>query len=697
MLGREVLLPTSDPLSDGEGDGRTPRAPRLTRHGLALGEEELPLLSGALHYFQLPRDAWGRCLDAVVELGLPIVESYVPWSVHERRGGGFAFEGRSEDGRFERDLGAFLDAAHARGLRVILRPGPHVNAELSFFGYPERVLRDERCLARGPTGRHVLLPLPPRAFPVPSYASERFLEEAGAWLAAVSAELAPRVWPRGPLVAAQVDNEPCYFFRTAAYDQDYHRDAVAAYRRFLAARYPDGLPAAYGGAALASLEPPHRFDAAGASSPEALVTHLDWLAYKEAAIPAVLAQLAEILRAGGLALPLLANVPMSTHGAACGLASLESAVDAAGYDLYLRARDYGEVRRAARRLSGSSRLPYLPELGCGSFLWWFPLTPADQQATALAALMHGVRGFNLYMLVERDRWYGSPVGPDGARRRERFEAIRALVAAFRASALHTLERDATVGLVEVREHARLQTVSSLLDPVSPMVLSVVGVGPEAFCAEERLGLEGGGPREAARHARLAEAALEALGLGFDLVDSEREAAALERYRLLVCPSLAFADRGLLARLARYVAAGGTLLLVGERPTLDEAMRPLASGALPPHEHVPGSGAEEEEREALARTLEALASRLGLEAGPRAEAAAVELALRSRGDGAPALLFLANRGAAPVRPGAIRGLPPVAARDGLSGAPVELGALRLGAHEVRVLVLEAAPAGAGGEP
>jgi beta-galactosidase len=694
MLGREVLVSTHDPGSDGENAGR--RRARLTRHGLALGEEELPLLSGALHYFQLPRESWGRCLDAVCELGLPIVESYVPWSVHERRGGGFAFEGRSEDGRFERDLGAFLDAAHARGLRVILRPGPHVNAELSFFGYPERVLRDERCLARGPTGSHVILPVPPRAFPVPSYASERFLEEAGAWLAAVSAELAPRAWPDGPLVAAQVDNEPCYFFRTAAYDQDYHRDAVAAYRRFLAARYPDGLPAAYGGVALASLEPPHRFDAAGASSPEALVPHLDWLAYKEAAIPTALAQLAEILRAGGLELPLLANLPMSAHGAACGLAALEGVVDAAGYDLYLRARDYDEVRRAARRLSGSSRLPCLPELGCGSFLWWFPLAPADQQATALAALMHGVRGFNLYMLVERDRWYGSPVGPDGARRRERFEAVRALVSAFRASALHTLAREARVGLLEVREHARLQSASSLLDPVSPMLLSVVGLGPEAFSREERFGLEGG-PLEAARHARLAEAALEARGLAFDLVDSGLEAGALARYRLLVCPSLAFVDRGLLARLASYVAGGGALLLVGDRPRLDEAMRPLPEGALPPHEHLPGSGSEAEERDALARSLEALAARLGLEGGPRAESAAVELALRSREDGTPALLFLANRSAAPARVGAIQGLPPCAARDTLTGAPVELGALRLAAHEVRALTLEPAPAGAGGAP
>jgi len=225
-----------------------PSRPSVTvgPHGLRLGGEELPFLSGAMHYFRVPRRDWGRCLDAIADLGLPLVESYVPWSVHEREEGRLDFgDGPVVDG-FERDLDGFLDACAERGLRVLLRPGPGVNAELTGFGYPARILRDERCLALGNRGNRVILPTPPRCFAVPSYASERFLEQAGAWLRGFGDHVRPRLWPDGPVVGVQVDNELSLFFRSGAYDQDYHPDAVERYREFLAQRYPDVLPAVYG-------------------------------------------------------------------------------------------------------------------------------------------------------------------------------------------------------------------------------------------------------------------------------------------------------------------------------------------------------------------------------------------------------------------------------------------------------------------
>ena len=50
----------------------------------------------------------------------------------------------------------------------------------------------------------------------------------------------------------------------------------------------------------------------------------------------------------------------------------------------------------------------------GSWPWWSPQPLAGQISTALTALMHGARGFSLYMAAERDRWIGAPVGEDGA-------------------------------------------------------------------------------------------------------------------------------------------------------------------------------------------------------------------------------------------------------------------------------------------
>jgi beta-galactosidase GanA len=137
------------------------------------------------------------------------VETYVPWSVHELEAGRFDF------GELDRrkDVGAFLDLAHTLGLRAIVRPGPHINAELTHFGIPERVLLDPQCQARSPRGNPVMLYFPPRMFPVPSYASEAYLAEVGRWFDAVTVQLAPRVRPLGPVEWVQIDNEAGYYFR----------------------------------------------------------------------------------------------------------------------------------------------------------------------------------------------------------------------------------------------------------------------------------------------------------------------------------------------------------------------------------------------------------------------------------------------------------------------------------------------------
>ena len=62
-------------------------------------------------------------------------------------------------------------------MHVIVRPGPHINAELTYFGLPERVVWDRECQARTPRDNPVILPIVPVAFPVPSYASDAFLDE----------------------------------------------------------------------------------------------------------------------------------------------------------------------------------------------------------------------------------------------------------------------------------------------------------------------------------------------------------------------------------------------------------------------------------------------------------------------------------------------------------------------------------------
>src|SRR5262249_33492625 len=152
----------------------------LERSGLRLGERVLPLRSGAVHYFRLAPTRWRRALESLRALGLEMVESYVPWGVHELGAGNFDFGEHAP----RKNLGAFLDLPHELGRWVFLRPGPNINAELPFFGLPRRVVFEPHNQARSARGRVLPLVAPPRFFPVPSYASRQFRAELEVWFKA---------------------------------------------------------------------------------------------------------------------------------------------------------------------------------------------------------------------------------------------------------------------------------------------------------------------------------------------------------------------------------------------------------------------------------------------------------------------------------------------------------------------------------
>lgn len=644
-------------------------------NGLLLGKEHLPLLAGAMHYFRIEKRWWGRCLDAVVELGLPVVESYVPWAVHERAIGRFDFgDGPVPDG-FERDLGGFLEACAERGLKVILRPGPHINAELTDFGYPARITRNVDCQARGSDGNPVILPVPPRAFAVPSYASEAFHREASVWLKAFGDFVAPYCWPDGPVVAVQVDNELSLFFRTGAYDQDYHPDAQALYRQYLTRHHPDAVGT--------DPEPPRRFDATDAAG---LVRHLDWVASKEWMVVRALDRMARVLRMCGLdRVVLFHNFPTQRWGAPCSLPAVEQVLDLAGLDIYLGQRDYAAVKSYALSLAGSSRLPFVPELGCGVWPWWFPYVREDQQSVTLNLLMHGVRAFNLYMAVERDRWYGSPIGADGRRQGDHFAELARLIEVVRGTdtqpGLTQLNRSVAVGLMLVRDYERLALCSALSDPFPPAALDLLGVKMEDVAPDQPTpGLDRPVARDYARVLTQAAQAMDQLQVPYHYVDSDLPLERLARYKLLVVPAFCFMDEDLLRRLAGYVDGGGRLLLLPTKPTLDGRLELLSQ---PVPEHILFEGTDP--LVTLRNELDRLGVMPDLTTSTESE---VDLAVWQDAQGITQVVFVANRSEKACT-AQLRGLSPEnRVWDALGGQPVDPQALALKSFEVRVLRVSA---------
>ncbi len=98
-----------------------------------LNGEKFRILSGAIHYFRIPKEYWEDSLYNLKAMGFNTVETYIPWNIHEPKEGYFDFTGN-------KDVGAFVRKAQEMGLWVILRPTPFICAEWEFGGLPAWLL-----------------------------------------------------------------------------------------------------------------------------------------------------------------------------------------------------------------------------------------------------------------------------------------------------------------------------------------------------------------------------------------------------------------------------------------------------------------------------------------------------------------------------------------------------------------------------
>jgi beta-galactosidase len=585
-----------------------------------------------VHYFRLERDAWRAALTETRALGLPIVETYVPWQVHELAAGTYDFGQRDP----RKDVGAFLDLAAELDLLAFVRPGPHINSEMTFFGLPERIVYDTSLQARSPRQNPVVLGFPPRMFPVPSYASSQYHAEVARWYEAVGEQLRSRMWPNGPIVLLQVDNEATYWFRDAAYDSDYHPDAIAEWRSWLERRYEtvEAASAAHRHEyrAWEEIPPPDRFDA---ETPEALPRHLDWNKFREELTAIALSRFKQQMTKAGLdGVPTVHNLPLGEQAAPVSVPRLEEIVDVVGLDYYHARREHRTIKRRSLFLAGTSKLPFSPEMGVGAPPWFTPLTHDDSLFCAMCAAAYGVRGMSLYMAVDRDRWYGAPIDSSGRPRAETRDWKKFLGALSQVE-FHRLTRRAEVGLVLPREYSRLSRATHLLGMFSPITLEAMGGSPVEACSEEALGFAG--PIQVLwwkMVARFAEA-LTAAGVPYVYIDGESSAERFEGLRALITPSYEYASSARWERLCTFAKEGGQVVFGPALPSLDETMR-SHDFAIP----VRGQKVLIDELEDAARVIDELVRELRLETPFRAIPAPIETAVHEDEHGAR-VLFVIN--------------------------------------------------------
>jgi beta-galactosidase len=563
-------------------DGRNRSLPRVgvSDHGFRVDGTPICLYGGAVHYWRLDRDKWSDILEKVKGMGFTTVSIYIPWEVHEVERGSFDFSGN-------KDVDAFLTLVEAKGLNIVARPGPQINAELTWFGYPVRILADVELQALNGQGTKAVLTQVPRPIPAVSYAADKFFDETGLWYDAIMPILVKHQYPQGRLVAAQVDNEMAFFFHVNAYASDYHPSAIRRYQQFLQEQYGtirqlnEAYNTTYG--SFEEIDPPRRFEARGKRD---IPYYTDWAAYRERYLIDSLARLAHMMRARGLQqIPLFHNYPhpLGPGGAVSGfttpfnLMGLEEKLDFVGFDVYSRKELYDHVKTVLSYVVGTSRFPYIPEFIAGVWPWYLrPGSLHDEEFVTKAGLMQGIKGFSRYMLVERNRWLDSPVRRDGRVREDHCALFRRMNEVAKQHRFVDLRRKADVLLLANRDYDRLEAASVLVSFPGDFLETPSGFSEyPTFMTVSEASLGFQEPIQVAKADWFSAAyrGLTEAGYPFLLSDTALAPDRWERFKAVIVSSFEFMGSAVQRTLVDFATSGG-LAVIGPRvPVLDEKMRP----------------------------------------------------------------------------------------------------------------------------
>jgi beta-galactosidase GanA len=100
-----------------------------------LDDKPFQYVSGSFHYFRQHPDYWEDTIKKMANGGLNVVQTYVPWNLHEPKKGQFNFQGFA-------DIEHWVELCQKCNMYVILRPGPYICAEWDFGGLPYWLITD---------------------------------------------------------------------------------------------------------------------------------------------------------------------------------------------------------------------------------------------------------------------------------------------------------------------------------------------------------------------------------------------------------------------------------------------------------------------------------------------------------------------------------------------------------------------------
>ncbi len=393
-----------------------------TERSFIVGREELAPLSVEMHYFRVPKRYWSICFERIKRAGFRIISTQIPWNVHEVADGRFDFVGFDEP---TRDLTVFLELAREFGFKVVIRPGPWLEAEWTGHGLPKYLLNHRELLAQDVEGVPHMADSTAGETPghVPSYLHPVYISAVKRYFQALSEVIRNYVYPRGPVFMIELDSRP-FLGGHGPYRIGDHNPAALEYLPdFLTAVYPGGikeLNAVYRTRFkdFSQVAPPTEKDAI--KKPEQLVPWMDWLGFQASIIDRYVQLLQEIWVS--LEAEPFFVYEMGHHGPYSLPLSDRSGEDPAVLPAITVdwATDFYETMFRLRTLAGLSPFPLTLRFACGHYSSepdiasrYAKVEEEQTRFLMISALASGMKMLNAYMFINRDRWYGGAVGIDG--------------------------------------------------------------------------------------------------------------------------------------------------------------------------------------------------------------------------------------------------------------------------------------------
>jgi hypothetical protein len=520
------------------------------------------VLGAELQYFRMSEDAIPARLALCQQAHYGIIQTYVPWNVHEYVQGRYDWTGQTSPilpddhvdeyqienpiseyeaggigGRFgiaaNTNLVSYMSMVQEAGFKMVLRPGPFISDEWANGGLPYWLLLegDPSMFEYGPDGTSLTpgFPFSPPLstvtggstlyyFSSPSYASARYMDATQTWLAAFTTFLRDGNWlstQGGPVAAVQVDDESCFFYRFGPFEVDYNPDMLARWDAYSGGQpAPRAWPARTEG--IASLRPA-----------------LAWQRFKAGQVATYLGTLAADLTGAGLDVPI--NHELEQHmlpPTDLAMVAREVILNGEYYDgsepwnIPINEINAQSVRAASRQLQPT----YATEMSNGDALLYIIL------------LGEGILGGLQFTYTEGVA--------DG-----------------------TLPQMAVLGRTFETAGPALAQATRRAD--------VAVVWDQTLCwapfGSDRWGFERDVRRVIERHVPALCALLIRAGFAFDLLDVEAaQPEDLRRYPTIFLAAADICPSGFQSMLVDYVHAGGRLVTWPAPPTLDENLEPCTT-------------------------------------------------------------------------------------------------------------------------